>query len=165
MFMTPQTINKNVIKPTAKFIDEFKTFAVKGNVLDLAIAVVIGAAGGRVITSLVNDLIMPPVSMLMGKVNFTNLFITLSSGKYATLEEAKKAGAITFNYGTFIGTVLDFLVVTFVVYVAVRAINRMRRDLPPPADFKECPHCLTVVKKAATRCAACTSELPADLAA
>jgi large conductance mechanosensitive channel len=159
MFMTPATINKAVIKPTAKFMEEFKIFAIKGNVLDLAIAVVIGAAGGRVVTSLVNDLITPPISMLMGKVNFANLFVTLSSGNYATLEEAKKAGAVTFNYGAFLNTALDFVVVTFVVFLAVRAINRLRRETPPAADQKECGKCLSMVKKAATRCAFCTSEL------
>ncbi len=161
MFMTPATLNKSVIKPTAKFMEEFKIFAIKGNVLDLAIAVVIGAAGGRVVTSLVNDILTPPISMVMGKVNFANLFITLSAGNYATLEEAKKAGAVTLNYGAFMNTALDFLIVTFVVYVAVRSINRLRRETPPAPDQKECPKCLSMVKKAATRCAFCTSELAA----
>ena len=153
-------IHKHVLKPTRKFIDDFRQFAVKGNAVDLAVGVVIGAAFGKIITSLVSDIIMPPLSLLLGKVSFVNLFANLSGGQYATLEEAKAAGAITLNYGVFLNTLLDFVLVAFVIFLLVRAITRMRRESPPPSDMRDCPMCLSTVKKAARKCAYCMSELP-----
>ncbi|HTM67751.1 MAG TPA: large conductance mechanosensitive channel protein MscL [Candidatus Binatia bacterium] len=152
-------IHKHVLKPTRKFIDDFRQFAVRGNAFDLAVGVVIGAAFGKIITSFVTDIITPPISLLMGRANFTDMFAVLSGGSFATLDEAKKAGAITVNYGVFISTLFDFVLVSFVIFLLVRALSRMRREDPPPSDMKDCPFCLTPVKKAATRCAFCTSDL------
>ncbi len=155
-------VRKNVVRPTKKLLDEFKQFAVKGNAIDLAVGVVVGAAFGKVITSLVGDVITPPLSLLVGKVNFANLFINLSGTHYATLDEARKAGAATINYGAFLNNILDFLLVSFVIFLLVKTLNRLRREAPPLPDMKECPKCLSAVKKAATRCAFCTSELGSE---
>lgn len=135
----------------------------RGNVLDLAIGVIIGGAFGKIITSLVNDLLMPPIGLLLGRVNFSNLFITLGAGDFATVEEARKAGAATLNYGLFLNNVIDFLIVAFVIFLVVKQVNRYRRPIPAPAPAapmtRECPHCLSQVHRKATRCAHCTSEL------
>ena len=140
-------------------LKEFKEFAARGNVVDLAVAVVMGAAFGKIITSLVNDVIMPPVGMALGNVNFANLFISLS-GSYQTLEEAKKAGAPTINYGIFLQAVFDFLIVAFVMFLLVKQINRLRSgEEPAPKDTKECPFCISMVALKASRCPQCTSEL------
>ena len=141
---------------------EFKAFIMRGNVLDLAIAVIIGAAFGKIVTSLVNDIIMPPIGLLLGQVDFSNLFINLSSTPYAKLAEAQAAGAPTINYGVFINTVLDFLIVAFVIFLVVRAANKLEHPKPAPAPApttKECPYCLSAIPIKATRCAHCTSEL------
>jgi large conductance mechanosensitive channel len=143
---------------------EFKEFALRGNVIDLAIGVIIGAAFGKIVTSFVNDILMPPIGLLLGNVDFSNLFINLSGQPYGSLEEAQAAGAATINYGLFINTVLDFIIVAFVIFLLVRQVNRMRREREaPPAGptTRECPYCLSTVPLKATRCPHCTSELEA----
>lgn len=143
-------------------LKEFKEFAIRGNVIDLAIGIIIGGAFGKIVDSLVKDVIMPPVGMVMGKVNFASLFINLSGTDYATLEEAKKAGAATLNYGIFISTIVDFLIMAFVVFLMVKQINRMKKEAPAPVaapDSKSCPFCCSSIPLRATRCPACTSDL------
>jgi large conductance mechanosensitive channel len=139
---------------------EFKEFALKGNVIDLAIGIIIGAAFNKVVQSLVNDIIMPPVGMLLGKMDFSAMFINLSGKQFETLAEAKKAGAATLNYGLFISSMVDFAIMAFVVFIMVRQINRLKRQEPPaPApETKACPYCLSTVPLAATRCSQCTSQ-------
>ena len=140
---------------------EFKEFAARGNVVDLGVAVIMGGAFGKIITSLVSDVIMPPVGLLFGDVNFSDLFLSLS-GSYATLEEAKKAGVPTMNYGIFAQAVLDFLIVAFVMFILVKQINRLKKvESPAPSSTKECPFCISAVPIKATRCLHCTSELKA----
>ena len=139
---------------------EFKEFAMKGSVLDLAVGVVVGAAFGKITSSFVADILMPPLSLLLGRVNFTNLFITLSGGTFATLEEAKKAGAVTLNYGSFLGTVVDFLCIAFAVFIVVKQVNRMRRPAPVvEVATKDCPFCASAIPSRANRCPQCTSDL------
>lgn len=141
-------------------LKEFKTFVMKGNVIDLAVAVIIGAAFGRIVTSFVNDIIMPPLGMVLGNVNFTDLFISLDGTKYATLADAQAAGAATLNYGVFINTIIDFIIVALVIFLLIRQINRMQKAPAPAAlTTKECPHCFTQIPIPATRCPNCTSEL------
>ena len=141
-------------------LKEFKEFVMKGNVIDLAVAVIIGAAFGRIITSLVNDIIMPPLGLLLGNVNFTDLFVSLNGTKYATLADAQTAGAATINYGIFINTIIDFILVALVIFLIIRQINRMKRAPAPAAPTtKECPHCFTQIPIPATRCPNCTSDL------
>ncbi|MFL6263632.1 MAG: large conductance mechanosensitive channel protein MscL [Thermoanaerobaculia bacterium] len=145
-------------------LKEFKEFAVRGNVLDLAIGVILGAAFGKIVTSLVDDIIMPPIGLLLGKVDFTNLFVDLSGKHYPSVAAAKAAGAPTVNYGIFLNTVLSFLIVTFVVFLIVRKVNKLRRGEEKPAAepvVKECPYCLSSIPIKATRCPHCTSELRA----
>jgi len=140
-------------------LKEFKEFIARGNVIDLAVAVIIGAAFGKIVTSLVNDLVMPPIGLITGGVDFKNLFISLR-GSYATLEEAKKANAPTINYGQFIQNVIEFLIVAFAVFLVVKAINRMKRrpeELPP--TIKACAYCYSSIPVQARRCPQCTSEL------
>ena len=139
---------------------EFKEFALKGNVIDLAVGIIIGAAFNKVIQSLVNDIIMPPVGLLIGKVDFSALFINLSGKPFETLAEAKKAGAATINYGLFINNLVDFTIMAFVVFLMVRQINRLRREeAPVPATTKDCPFCVSKIPLSATRCPQCTSVL------
>jgi len=139
---------------------EFKEFAVKGNVMDMAIGIIVGAAFGRIVGSLVSDVLMPPLGLLLGKVDFSNLFVSLSGTAYDSLAAAKAAGAPTLNYGVFLNTVLEFLIVAFAVFLVVRQLNRLRREPAPAAPTtKECPHCLTAIPIKATRCLACTSTL------
>jgi large conductance mechanosensitive channel len=143
-------------------LKEFKGFAMKGSVIDLAIGVIIGAAFGKIITSLVNDIIMPPIGLLIGNINFQDLFVALNGVKYASLADAQAAGAPTLNYGIFINNILDFILVAFVIFLLVRQINRMKREpkvetAKPPS--KECPYCFTEIPIPATRCPHCTSEL------
>jgi large conductance mechanosensitive channel len=143
-------------------LKEFRDFAIKGNVIDLAIGIIIGTAFGRIVTSLVTDIIMPPLGVLLGKVDFSNLYINLSGKAYASLADAKTAGAATINYGMFINTIIDFVIVAFVIFLMVRGINRMKKA-PAPApvipNTKECPFCYTQIPLKATRCPNCTSEL------
>jgi len=143
---------------------EFKDFAMRGNVVDMAVGIIIGAAFGKIVSSLVNDVVMPPIGLLLGNVDFTELFINLSDQQYATLAAAKEAGAATINYGMFVNTVLDFVIVAFAIFIMVRLMNRLKRqETPAPAipTTKECPKCLSTVPLKATRCAYCTSDLNA----
>jgi large conductance mechanosensitive channel len=141
---------------------EFREFAIRGSVIDLAVGVVIGAAFGKIVTSFVSDVLMPPLGLLLGRVDFSNLFLNLSSQHYTTLAEAKQAGAATLNYGLFINTVIDFAIVAFAIFLLVQQINRLTRRnaaaAPAPAT-KPCPYCLTAIPPAATRCPSCTSHL------
>ena len=140
---------------------EFKEFAMRGNVLDMAVGIIIGAAFGRIITSLVNDVIMPPIGLLLGKVDFSSLFINLSGTPYASLADARKAGAAVIGYGAFLNTILDFVVVAFVIFLLIRQVNKMKREpAPAAATTKECPYCLSVIPLKATRCGHCTAQLP-----
>jgi len=142
---------------------EFKEFAMRGSVLDLAVGVVIGAAFGKITSSFVADILMPPLGLLLGRVDFSNLFVTLAGpAGLATIEEAKKAGAVTLNYGLFLSTVVDFLCIAFAVFILVKQVNRMRRPAPAPAvTSKDCPFCTSAIPLKATRCPQCTSELKA----
>jgi len=146
---------------------EFKEFAVKGNVVDMAVGIIIGAAFGTIITSLVADIIMPPIGLLLGDVDFSSLFVVLKEGKvaapYATLADAKAAGAVTLNYGVFINTIVSFIIVAFAVFIVIKNVNRLKRQEPPPAELstKECPFCLSVIPLKAVKCGHCTSELKA----
>lgn len=143
-------------------LKEFKEFALRGNVLDLAIGVIIGAAFGRIVTSLVDDILMPPLGLLIGKVDFTNLFITLSGGEYGTLARAKEAGAATLNYGLFLNNLIQFVIVAFAVFLIVRWANRLKRQPEAEApSMRDCPYCLTAIPRAARRCAHCTSDVAA----
>ncbi|TXK78366.1 large conductance mechanosensitive channel protein MscL [Paenibacillus sp. N3.4] len=144
-------------------LKEFKDFAFKGNMIDLAVGVIIGGAFGKVITSIVNDLIMPLVGLLLGKVKFNDLFISLNGTHYATLADAVKVSAPTFNYGQFISTFLDFLIVAFVIFFVLRQLAKFRKKEAPkekaPVSTKTCPHCISDIPVQATRCKFCTSEL------
>ena len=142
---------------------EFRDFAMRGNVIDLAIGIIIGAAFGKIVTSLVNDILMPPLGVVLGKVDFTNLFIDLSGKSYTSLADAKTAGAATINYGVFINNIIDFVIVAFAVFLLVKQINRFmpKPAEPAPADAKECNYCKSSIPKAATRCPHCTSQLTA----
>jgi large conductance mechanosensitive channel len=141
-------------------LKEFKDFALKGNVVDLAIAVIIGGAFGKIITSLVNDIIMPPFGMLLGGVNFTDLFISLDGKTYASLAVAQAAGAPTINYGIFLNNIISFLIIVWVIFLIVKAMNAMKKA-PAPADptTKTCPQCATEIPIKAARCPHCTSNL------
>jgi large conductance mechanosensitive channel len=143
-------------------LKEFKEFALKGNAVDLAIGVIIGAAFGGIVTSLVNDIMMPPIGKVLGGVDFSNLFLVLGDGTYPSLKAAKEAGAATINYGVFINVVINFLIVAFVLFMVVKAMNRMKREAPAPAPApteKECPQCATSIPIKAKRCPHCTSNL------
>ena len=139
---------------------EFREFIARGSVLDLAIGVIIGAAFGKIVTSLVDDIIMPPIGLLLGRVDFTNLFIDLSRQGYPSLEAAKAAGAPTINYGLFLNTLIQFVIIAFVLFLIIRQANRLKRDEAAPAPTtKDCPYCREPISLKATRCAHCTSEL------
>jgi large conductance mechanosensitive channel len=142
-------------------LKEFREFAMRGNVVDMAVGIIIGAAFGKIVSSMVQDVIMPPIGRLMGNVDFSDLFINLSSGTYNSLAEAKAAGAATINYGVFINTVLDFVIVAFAIFMLVRTMNRLKRkEEPAPATTRECPECLSTIPLKARRCAHCTSPVP-----
>jgi large conductance mechanosensitive channel len=146
-------------------VKDFKEFIMRGNVVDLAVAVIIGAAFGKIVSSLVNDVLMPPIGLILGNVDFSNLFVNLSSTSYKSLAEAKASGAATINYGVFLNAVVDFLIIAFVIFLLVRAVSRMKRlqAAPAPASptTKDCPYCFSSIPIKATRCAYCTSELKA----
>ena len=140
---------------------EFRQFAARGNVVDLAVGVIIGAAFGKIVTSLVNDVIMPPIGMALGRVDFKNLFVALDGQRYGSLADAQKAAVATINYGVFMNTVLEFLIVAFVIFLMVQQINRLKtpEPAPPTEDARECPFCVSRIPTKATRCPHCTSEL------
>lgn len=141
-------------------LKEFKEFAIKGNMIDLAVGVIIGGAFNGLVTSLVDNMIMPVLTLLTGKIDFSNMFIALDGGDYATLAEAQKVGGATLNYGTFISGLLNFLIMAFVVFLIVKAMNKMRRKQEPaPVTTKICPHCKSEVHIDADRCPHCTSQL------
>jgi large conductance mechanosensitive channel len=139
---------------------QFKEFAMKGSVIDLAVGIIIGAAFSGVVNSLVNDIIMPPIGLLLGKVDFSNLFITLSGQSFQTLAEAKSGGAVTVNYGLFVNTVINFLIVAFAVFLLVKQVNSLKRKpIPAAPTEKVCPYCKTNINIDAVRCPNCTSDL------
>ena len=147
-------------------LKDFKDFAMKGNVVDMAVGIIIGAAFGTIVKSLVADVIMPPIGMLLGNVDFSNLFVVLkegaAAGPYLALADAQKAGAVTINYGMFINTIISFIIVAFAVFLLVRYLNKLKREEEAPPEeptTKECPKCFSTISIDASRCAFCTSEL------
>ena len=146
-------------------IEEFKKFIMRGNVLDLAVGVIIGGAFGAISKSLVDDILMPPLGLALGKVDFTNMFVTIKNGTtpgpYATLDAAKAAGAVTIRYGLFLNTVVVFILTAFVIFLIVKLANRLQPPEVPPATTRECPKCFTAIPKAATKCSGCTSDVEA----
>lgn len=147
---------------------EFKEFAMRGNVVDMAVGIIIGAAFGSIVKSVVADIIMPPIGLLLGNVDFSNLFVVIKqgavAGAFATVAEAQKAGAVTINYGMFINTIISFLIVAFAVFLLIKGLNTLKRQeeaLPEEPTTKECPHCFSEISIKATRCGFCTSELQA----
>jgi large conductance mechanosensitive channel len=143
-------------------LKEFKEFAMRGNVLDMAVGIVIGAAFGGIVTSFVNDVLMPPIGLLLGKVDFSNLFITLTGRHFDSVAQAKAAGAATLNYGMFMNTVINFLIVGFAIFLLVRQVNRLQpkpAPAPPGPALKECGFCFSSIPQQATRCPHCTSDL------
>jgi large conductance mechanosensitive channel len=143
-------------------VDEFKKFIMRGNVIDMAVGIIIGGAFGKIVTSLVNDVIMPPIGLLLGKVDFSSLYINMSGKPYASLAQAQAAGAATLNYGLFINTVINFLIVAFVIFLLIKQINRLAAPKPVTAQApttRECPQCCSVIAIKAKRCPACTSQI------
>ena len=147
-------------------LKEFKEFAMRGNVIDMAVGIIIGAAFGTIVSSFVADIIMPPVGLLLGNVDFSNLFMVLKEGKvagpYETVAAAKTAGAVTLNYGVFINTIISFLIVVFAVFLVIRNVNRLKKKeeaLPAAPTTKECPYCISVIPIKAVRCPHCTAEI------
>jgi large conductance mechanosensitive channel len=141
-------------------IKEFKAFVMRGNVMDLAVGVIIGAAFGKIVGSLVNDVLMPVIGLLLGGFDFSNLFVTLGQGTFATVADAKKAGVATLNYGVFLNTVIEFLIVAFAIFMVVKQVNRLQRPAPAPApSTKDCPFCATAIPVAAKKCPNCTTTL------
>lgn len=148
-------------------LKEFREFAMRGNVVDMAVGIIIGAAFGAIVKSLVSDIIMPPIGLILGNVDFSNLFIVLKegavAGPYASLADAHKAGAVTVNYGLFANAVISFLIVAFAVFLLIRSINRLKRQevaLPAAPATKDCPYCFSTISVKATRCPHCTAGLP-----
>lgn len=141
-------------------LKEFREFIMRGNVVDLAVGVIIGGAFGKIVSSLVSDVIMPPIGLLLNGMDFSNLFVSLTGQPYSTLAEAQAAGAPTLNYGSFLNAVIDFLIVGLVIFLLIRAINRLQKPAPAPQPAnKECPHCFSSISIKATRCPNCTSQL------
>ena len=148
-------------------LKEFREFIMRGNVVDMAVGIIIGTAFGTIIKSLVDDIIMPPIGLLLGGVDFTNLYVLLRGGSpagpYPSLTDAQGAGAVTLNYGVFMNTIISFLIIAFAIFWLIRAINQMRREQEEPAvpTTKQCPYCFSTISIEASRCAFCTSQLPA----
>jgi large conductance mechanosensitive channel len=149
-------------------LKDFKEFAIRGNVIDMAVGIIIGAAFGGIVNSLVSDMIMPPIGLLLGNIDFSNFFLVLKEGKlagpYASVAAAKAAGAVSINYGVFVNTIISFIIVAFAVFLLIRSINKLRRqeEAPPPLPTtKECTYCFSSIPIQATRCPHCTSELKA----
>lgn len=147
-------------------LKEFKEFAMRGNVVDMAVGIIIGAAFGTIVKSLVSDVIMPPVGLLLGGVDFSNLFFVIRegsiSGPFDTLKQAQEAGAVTLNYGVFLDTVVSFLIVAWAIFILIKGMNKMKKkeaEAPAEATTKECPYCFNTISIKATRCPACTSSL------
>ncbi len=143
-------------------LKEFKEFAMRGNVLDMAVGIIIGAAFGKIVSSLVEDVLMPPIGLLLGKVDFSSLFINLSGQSYPSLEAAKAAGAATLNYGIFINAIINFLIVAFAIFLLIKQVNRFtakKEEAPAAPSTKDCPRCLSQIPIKATRCAHCTSDV------
>jgi large conductance mechanosensitive channel len=141
-------------------LKQFREFAMRGNVVDLAIGVIMGTAFGAIVNSLVKDIIMPPIGLVLGKVDFASLYVNLSGGTYTSLAEAQKAGAATLNYGVFINTLINFIIIALVMFLLVRGMNKVQKPAPAaPAKTKECPYCLSEIPLKATRCPHCTSEI------
>jgi len=146
-------------------IKEFKEFIMRGNVIDMAVGIIIGASFGTIVKSLVDDVVMPPIGLLLGNIDFSNLFVVLKEGgkaaaPYATLAAAKEAGAVTINYGFFINTIVTFLIVAFCVFMLIKSINKLRKEAPAEVTTKECPFCISTIPIKAKRCPQCTSEVP-----
>ncbi len=141
-------------------LKEFKEFAMRGNVLDMAVGIIIGASFGKIVTSLVNDILMPPIGLLLGKLDFSNLYINLSGAPYKSLSEAKAAGAATINYGMFLNNIIDFLIVAFAVFLLIKQVNRFKRkeEILEPTT-KDCPYCFSAISSKAVRCPHCTSQI------
>ena len=144
-----------------KMLLEFKDFIMRGNVLDMAIGIIVGVAFGKIVTSLVNDIIMPPVGLLLGKVDFKDLYINLSGQAYSSLDAAKAAGAPTIGYGMFLNTVLDFVIVAVVIFLMIHMVSRIKRPITKPIEptTRDCPHCFMAISVKATRCPHCTSMI------
>lgn len=142
-------------------LKEFKEFIARGNVIDLAIAVVIGAAFGRIVTSLVEGVIMPPIGLALGKADFSNLFIDLSGQNPVSLADAQLKGLPVIAYGRFVNDIINFLIIAWIVFLIIKAVNRLRAEPPPPPNTKDCPRCMTAIPLAATRCSACCVDIPA----
>lgn len=140
-------------------LKEFKEFMTRGNVLDLAVAVIIGTAFGRIVTSLVDGILMPPIGMLLGNVDFSNLFIDLSGQRPASIADAQQKGLPVIAYGFFFNEIITFVIIAFVIFLIIKAVNKSRREEPAAAPTKDCPYCLSAIPSAATRCAACCSDL------
>ena len=139
--------------------EDFKKFAMRGNVVDMAVGVIIGGAFGKIVSSLVSDIVMPPLGLILGKIDFSSLFISLNGTEYATLDAAKKAGAPVFAYGSFINSVIDFLILAFVVFMMIREINKLTPEPEPEPEPRKCPYCKSEIADDATRCPHCTSHL------
>lgn len=144
-------------------LQEFRDFAMRGHVLDMAIGIIIGGAFGKIVSSLVSDVLMPPIGLMMGKVDFSSLFLTLSGTPHPSLSAAKAAGAPTINYGVFLQSVFDFIIIAFVIFLLVKQVNRLKKPEAPPAppSTKNCPLCLSAIPIKATKCAHCTSDVKA----
>src|SRR5689334_20435441 len=142
-------------------LKEFREFAARGNVVDLAVGVILGAAFGKIVTSLVNDIVMPPIGMVIGRIDFKNLYVALNGQHYPSLADAQKAAVPTINYDIFLNTVLEFVIVAFVIFLMVRQLNRLKTPAPAPPteDARDCPFCISRISSKARRCPNCTSEL------